>query len=91
VGTFHPDAHALHGITCVVDPKGPRLYVGRVGTVDEAGVLLMGADLFEETPGGPTKAQFLERAARLGVWERLTQVRVPASEVASVAPLAARA
>jgi hypothetical protein len=87
VGTFHRDHHPLHGITCVVDTAGPRLYVGRVGTIDEGGVLLMGADLFEETPGGTTKADFLTRAVRVGVWERHAQVHVPATEVRSVQPL----
>ena len=84
MGTFHPDPHPLHGITCVVDTRGPRLWVGRVGTVDASGVLLMGADLFEETPGGPTKEEFVRRAASMGVWERHRRVLVPADEVASV-------
>ena len=70
-----------------MDTKGPRVWVGRVGTIDAAGVLLMGADVFEEAPGAGTKADFLARVARLGFWERHGQVRVPAAEVASVRPL----
>lgn len=87
MGTFHHDTHPLHGITCVVDTKGPRVWVGRVATIDGTGVQLMGADLFDEAPGGETKADFLARVARLGFWERHGQVRVPAEEVVSVRPL----
>jgi hypothetical protein len=87
MATFHPGHHPLHGVTCAVDTTGPRLFVGRIGSIDGGGVVLMGADLFEETPGGPSKADYLARAARFGVWERHGQVLVTASEVRSVRPL----
>ena len=88
MGTFHRDAHPLHGITCVVDTRGPRLYVGRVGTIDGECVVLMAAAVFEEEPGGLSKDEWLARAARIGVHERPGEVRVPASDVAGVRPLA---
>ena len=84
MGTFHHDTHPLHGITCVVDTKGPRVYVGRVDSADEGGVHLLDVDVFDEKAGGETKRQFLERTARVGPWKRLDRVTVPQADVASV-------
>ena len=84
MGTFHRDAHALHGITCVLDTPGPRLYVGRLHEADGTTVLLHDADVFEERPGGPTKAAWLARAAQVGVWPRHRTLSVPVAEVSSL-------
>lgn len=84
MGTFHRDAHALHGITCVLDTAGPRAYVGRLHEADERVVLLHDADVFEAAPGGPTKAEWLARAAAVGVWPRHRTLAVPTAEVTSV-------
>jgi hypothetical protein len=88
MGTFHADAHALHGMTVVVETTGPRVYVGRCDAVTPEGVLLMGADVHEEGSGGPTREEYLANALRYGVHERLRRVLVPASEVAGVRRLA---
>jgi hypothetical protein len=84
LGTFHHDTHPLHGITCVVDTTGPRVYVGRVDSADARGVHLLDVDVFDEKPGGETKAQFVERTARVGPWKRLDRVTVSHADVASV-------
>jgi hypothetical protein len=84
MGTFHPHAHALHGMTVVVETNGAKVYVGRCDTVDGDGVVLMGADVHEEGPGRPSRAEYLANAARWGVHERLRHVRVPAADVRSV-------
>lgn len=86
--TFHPHAHDLHGITCVVDTTGSRVYVGRVDVVDQHGIVLMGVDVHEEQPGTISKREFVRRAARTGAWPRFDRVLVPAGEVLSVERLA---
>ena len=84
MGTFHHDTHPLHGITCVLDTAGPRLYVGRLHEADARTVLLHDADVFDEVAGGPTKEQYLARAAAVGVWPRHRSLAVDAAEVTSV-------
>lgn len=77
----------LHGITVVVDTDGP-LYVGRFFEERDGSLLLLDADLHEEGAGGISKAQYLSRAARYGVWKRFPSVSVPRSGVTSVRRLA---
>ena len=84
MGTFHQDAHALHGITCAVDLKGPRLLVGRVDTIDGATVVLLDVDVHDEREGGLSKADYLSRAAKFGTWKKHDRLAVPLSEVASI-------
>jgi len=84
VGTFHRDRHELHGITVVVDTAGPRVYVGRCDDIDREAVILLDADLHEAAPGRPSKAEYLARAARVGVWKKHDRLVIPLAEVASV-------
>ncbi len=84
MGTFHADAHELHGITCVIETNGPRTYVGRVDTIDGRGVVILDVDLHEEAPGASTKASWIEKAARIGHWPRHPHVIVPTADVASI-------
>ena len=44
MGTFHPHAHALHGITCVALGRGATTWVGRVDTVEDGLVILLDVD-----------------------------------------------
>jgi hypothetical protein len=88
MGTFHRDTHPLHGITCVVDTKGARVYVGRVDSADASGLHLLDVDVFDEKPGGESKAQYLDRAFRVGTWKQYDRLTVPTAEVATVRRLA---
>ena len=87
MGTFHHGKGDLHGITVVVDTKGPHVFVGRCDTVIDDGVLLLDADVHEEGDGRPTKDEYLERAAKFGVWKKIDRVLVPAEDVASITRL----
>lgn len=87
MGTFHDNKHELHGITVVVDTRGPEVFVGRCDDIDERGVILLDADAHHEQTSGRSKREYLEGAARYGVWKRFNRVIVPHEEVASIRPL----
>jgi hypothetical protein len=89
VGTFHADAHPLHGITCVVETRGPRTWVGRVDRWTEEGLVLLDADLHEEGAAGPSRDAWLARVAAVGPWPRHPRAVVPAAEVVRATPLGA--
>jgi len=87
MGTFHQDKSALHGITVVVDTKGPKIYVGRCDDEDDQQVILVDADVHEDGQNGRTKQQYVERAAKFGVWKKLNHIVIPRAEVASMVKL----
>ena len=87
MGTFHHDAHALHGITCVVDTTGPLVIVGRVDHEEAGALVILDADVHEDVAGGPTKVAFVEKAARFGHWPRHPRVAVPMADIASIRKL----
>lgn len=84
MGTFHDNLGELHGITVVVDTLGPRVLAGRCHSMDDREIVLLDVDLLEEAPGGPTKEEWVRKAAQFGVWARHGRMAVPMSEVASV-------
>lgn len=87
MGTFHHDRHELHGITVVVDTAGPEVYVGRCEDMDDRTVILLDADVHRDGEDGRSKAEYLERAAELGVWKKHARLAVPLDGVTSVRPL----
>ena len=86
MGTFHSHKGELHGITVVVDTNGTRVFVGRCDTVTDEGVVLLDADVHDESEGTP-KAAWIKKAAMFGVFPNIRHVIVPAAEVASVTRL----
>jgi hypothetical protein len=84
MGTFHQNKSPLHGITVVVDTDGPEVFVGRCDDEDERGIVLDDVDVHRDGDGGRTKQQYLERAARLGVWKKYARLFIPRERVASV-------
>lgn len=74
----------LHGMTVVVETKGPRLFVGRFDQAMGEHYLLHDADVFEEAPGGPTRAEYLAKAAAYGVWAKEKDCYVTQADVASI-------
>jgi hypothetical protein len=87
VGTFHQGKGELHGITVAVDTRGPEIWVGRCEEMRPEGVVLLDADVHRDGEEGRSKEQWLERAARFGVWKKFDRILVPTAEVASVARL----
>ncbi|HEV3457392.1 MAG TPA: hypothetical protein VHG32_12595 [Thermoanaerobaculia bacterium] len=84
MGTFHRNKSPLHGITVVVDTTGPEVFVGRCDDEDERGIVLDDVDVHREGEGGRSKQQYVERAARLGVWKKHDRLFIPRERVASV-------
>lgn len=84
MGTFHADKGELHGITVVVDTNGPRVYVGRCDEETPEGIVLLDADHHDDGEGGRSKQEYLQRAARFGVFKKHDRLVVPRAEIASV-------
>jgi hypothetical protein len=84
MGTFHQNKSPLHGITVVVDTTGPEVFVGRCDDENERGIVLDDADVHRDGEGGRSKQQYVERAARFGVWKKHDRLFIPRERVASV-------
>jgi iron-sulfur cluster assembly protein len=87
MGTFHKDKSALHGITVVVDTKGPKVYVGRCDDEDSEQVILLDVDVHEDGQNGKSKAEYVQRATKFGVWKKFDHIIIPRNEVASITRL----
>ena len=87
MGTFHDNKSALHGITVVVDTKGPKVYVGRCDDEDQEKVILVDADIHEDGANGKTKADYVKRAAKFGVWKKYDHLVIPRADVLSITRL----
>lgn len=83
MGTFHQGKSELHGITVVVETAPGDLYVGRCDDEDERSVVLLDADM-HRTTDEMSRAQYLDRAVRFGVWNRLPRVELERSQVLSI-------
>jgi iron-sulfur cluster assembly protein len=86
MGTFHDNKDALHGIT-VVAFAADTVYVGRCHDLDETHLQLLDVDLHSEGQGGKTNLEYLERAAKFGVWKKHDRFQLPLAEVSEVKPL----
>ena len=84
MGTFHQDKGELHGITVVVDTKGPKVFIGRCWDMDDENVVLLDADEHEDGQDGRSKDQYVRRAAKVGIWKKHDRVMIPLMVVASV-------
>ena len=87
MGTFHNDKGELHGITVVVETKGPRVYVGRCDTETGEGIVLLDADHHDDGEGGKTTGDYLRFAARYGIFKKHDRVSVPRAEIRKITPL----
>ena len=86
MGTFHDDKGELHGITVVAETSD-AVYVGRCDTIDGGGVVLLDCDRHAEGEDGKSNAEWLQRAARFGVWKKHDRLVLPSAEVKAVTPL----
>jgi len=86
MGTFHDDKGALHGIT-VYAQAGETVYVGRCDTLDDERLVLHDADAHVEGQDGRSIEQYLQRAARFGIWKKHDTLAVPVAGLGPVRPL----
>lgn len=86
MGTFHDDKGALHGIT-VYAQAGETVYVGRCDTLDDERLVLHDADVHVDGRDGRSIEQYLQRAARFGIWKKHDTLVVPVSGLGPVRPL----
>jgi len=84
MGHFHQDKHELHGITVVVDTSGSALYVGRCDDMNDDVVILLDGDTHQNGADAPSKEDYVERAARFGVWKSFDRLAVPLRDVTSI-------
>jgi hypothetical protein len=84
MGTFHHDKGELHGITVVVDTRGPQIWVGRCDTVTDSEIILLDADVHQEGSDGLSKEDFVGKAARFGHWSRHARVAIARDEVSRI-------
>ena len=81
---FHPGHHELHGITVVLETRGPNTYVGRFDSQDDAGVHLHDVGVHDATNTSGTKDDFLRRCDRFGIRPELRDLTVPGGDVARI-------
>jgi len=86
MGTFHDDKGELHGITVAVD-AGETIYVGRCHEENAQHVLLLDADEHVDGTDGVSKAEWLSRAARWGVFAKHKVLDLPRNQVVSITRL----
>ena len=86
MGTFHDDMGELHGVT-VVAIAGDTVYVGRCHEMDDQRLLLLDADEHSEGQDDRTNEQYLERAAKFGVWKKHDKLLLPVADISEVVPL----
>ena len=84
----HEHKHDLHGITVVVETDGPELWIGRCDDIVADGVILKDADVHREGETERPRAEWLERAKRVGVFPHHRQHLVAAPRVLNVRRLA---
>ncbi len=86
MGTFHDDKGPLHGIT-VFAREGDTVYVGRCDTLTATHLVLHDADIHVEGQDGRSNDEYLQRAARFGIWKKHETLVVAAGGLGPVQPL----
>ncbi len=86
MGTFHDTADPLHGITVVAE-AGDTVYVGRCHARENGTIMLLDVDLHTDGEDGKTNQEYLNRAARFGVWKKHEQLVLKADDVTGLSPL----
>ncbi|HEX6617939.1 MAG TPA: hypothetical protein VF046_16660 [Gemmatimonadales bacterium] len=81
---FHPGHQELHGVTVVVETRGPRTFVGRFDHQDARGVHLHDVGVHDAEAGGVSREEFLGRCDKFGIRTEMRDLLVPAGEVVRI-------
>ncbi len=87
MGTFHDDKGDLHGITVVVETTGTEIYIGRCDIDNPGEIVLLDADVFDHGNDEQKKAEYLQKALKVGFWKKHTRIGLPKVTVRSVTRL----
>jgi hypothetical protein len=83
---FHPGHEELHGVTVVLEARGPLTYIGRYDRKDDRGVHLV--DVGEHSPeSGMSREDYIARSLKFGVRVEQRYLTIPADQVARISPL----
>ena len=82
---FHPGHHELHGVTVVLETRGPATYVGRFDSQDALGVHLLDVGIHDPSKG--TREDYLRRSAKFGIRVEQRQVTIAPADVVRITPL----
>jgi hypothetical protein len=85
---FHPGHSELHGVTVVVETRGPHTYLGRYDSQDEHGVHMLDVGVHDETAAELSKDEFIKKSARFGIRSQYKHLVVPSHDVARITRLA---
>jgi hypothetical protein len=81
---FHPGHHELHGVTVVLETRGPRTYVGRFDSEDDRGVHLHDVGVYDVSIERSSKEEYLRRCDKFGIRPEHRDLVVPSAEVARI-------
>lgn len=81
---FHPGHHELHGVTVVLETRGPRTYVGRFDSQDDRGVHLHDVGVHDASMEGPSIEEYLRRCDKFGIRTEHRDFVVPNAEVSRI-------
>jgi hypothetical protein len=84
---FHPGHVELHGITVVLETRGPQTYVGRYDSEDAAGVHLLDVGVHDASVGQVSKDEYVRRSAQFGIRTDHKHVVVPIEQVSKITRL----
>ena len=86
MGTFHDNLGELHGVTVAV-AAGETVYVGRCHEANDRSIVMLDVDQHAEGEGGQSNADYLQQAARWGVFKKHDRLILDRAEVDSIRPL----
>jgi len=87
MGTFHDTPDPLHGITVAAE-SGTTVFVGRCHSRENGQIVLLDVDQHTEGEDERTNREYLDRAAKFGVWKKHERLVLSAAEVSRITPLA---
>ena len=83
---FHPGHAELHGVTVVVETRGPETYVGRYDQEDPRGVHLLDVGV-HDADTGVSKEEYLRKSAQFGIRTDRRHLIVPSDQVTRITRL----
>jgi hypothetical protein len=83
---FHPGHAELHGITVVIETRGPLTYVGRYDSADDRGVHLLDAGIHDAASGTP-REEYLQRSVRYGILSQHRHIIVAPDQIVRITRL----